>query len=124
MAENKRSDIAADYFYNGFNCCQAVLMAFSDKVNMSKEELAAIGKAMGRGMGGMKATCGALVAAGIVLGLEGKTPGYSKKVADEFENICGATVCSDLKGAKTGKVLTPCEKCVRTAAMLCDEAIK
>ena len=45
------------------NCCQAVLVAFADKLGKSENELLRLGSGFGSGMGTMEGTCGALVGA-------------------------------------------------------------
>lgn len=76
-------------------------------------------------MGGMEATCGALIGAGMIAGLKtggAKTLKYTKQIVEEFKKNCGAVRCRDLKGVDTGKVLCPwgkvlcpCDDCVRNA---------
>ncbi|MBQ4465064.1 MAG: C_GCAxxG_C_C family protein [Oscillospiraceae bacterium] len=97
------------------NCCQAVLLSYADVLELSEEQLTRLGKTFGAGMGGMQATCGALVGAGMVLGLLGGNMMQAKALHQEFETLCGASVCKDLKGVTTGKVLCPCDECVRNA---------
>ncbi len=97
------------------NCCQAVLLAYADALGMSEEELTKLGKTFGAGMGGMQATCGALVGAGMVLGLLGGSMPQAKALHQSFTELCGASVCQDIKGVRTGKVLCSCEDCVKNA---------
>ena len=102
-----------------YNCCQAVIKAFEDRTGLTDEQLKAIGSGFGGGMGCMKATCGALVGAGMVLGIanagKGRTGMKAKALLNDFEEKCGATICGELKGIKTGKVLCPCDQCVANA---------
>jgi hypothetical protein len=39
----------------------------------------------------------------------------------EFKAAAGATICRELKGVDTGKVLCACDDCVRIAAMLVEK---
>lgn len=41
-----------------------------------------------------------------------------------FERKCGATICKDLKGIGTGKVLCPCPECVRNAVLSLGEVLE
>ncbi len=41
------------------------------------------------------------------------TPITAAKMLKSFEQKSGATICKDLKGIETGKVLCPCDDCVR-----------
>ena len=114
-----RKTTAVDLKRQGCNCCQAVLLAYADIMQMDSEELMAPGASFGAGMGCMKATCGALVGAGMVLGIanagKGRTGMKAKALLNDFEEKCGATICGELKGIKTGKVLCPCDQCVANA---------
>lgn len=109
------------------NCCQAVLLAFQDKLGKSEEELLALGSGFGSGMGGMQGTCGALCGANIVMGLLNKSDTPTKQImrgmVDDFKDQAGATICGDLKGVKTGKVLCSCPDCVKIATDLAEKAL-
>ena len=117
-----RAERAVELKHNGCNCCQAVLLAFADQVNVDPETLRRLGAGFGIGMGNMKGTCGALIAAEMLMGLkeENRRPliGKARVLHDAFNAKCGATICEDLKGVKTGTVLCPCDDCVRCAAEL------
>ena len=52
-----RKEKAVELKHNGYNCCQAVLCAFADRLPLQEEELMRIGAAYGVGMGCMEATC-------------------------------------------------------------------
>ena len=122
-----RSLLAVNYKHNGKNCAQAVLLAYKDILNMDEETLLKIGAGFGVGFGSMEATCGALIAANIILGVlsDGKPSLMmeSKKMLNEFQASCKATICKDLKGRDTGIVLTPCDDCVRCAVELVGKRI-
>jgi len=108
-----------------YNCCQAVLVALADQTGMSVEQLLALGSGFGSGMGNMEATCGALIGAGMAasLKIKSRTGVYSRKLQEQFRASCGATLCKDLKGRDTGKVLCPCEDCVRNAVRAYSEIV-
>ena len=107
------------------NCCQAVLLAFEDKLPLDRDTLLALGSAFGSGMGGMKGTCGALTGAEMVLGLLGYRGSsmnkYSRELFAEFEARCGAAACIDIKGILTGHTLCSCEDCCGNAAAILEE---
>lgn len=65
---------------------------------------------------------GAVMVAGILTDGKG-TPRISKELVQNFERKCGATICKDLKGIGTGKVLCPCPECVRNAVLSLGEAL-
>ena len=100
------------------NCCQAVLVAYADRLGKSEGELMRLGSGFGSGMGTMEGTCGALVGAIMVSSLvaaPGAAMSNSRAIMSRFKELSGATVCRDLKGIGTGKVLCSCEDCVRNA---------
>ena len=113
-----RSELGAS-LKRSHNCCQAVLLAFEDKLPYDKEALLMLGSTFGSGMGGMMGTCGALIGAEMVLGILSKqTRGMnpvSRKLFQTFEEKCGASRCIDLKGVLTGHMLCSCEDCVKNA---------
>ena len=110
------------------NCCQAVLVAFADRLGKSEDELLRLGSGFGSGMATMEGTCGALVGAIMVSSLlspEGEARNNSRAIMSRFKELCGgATICRDLKGIGTGKVLCSCEDCVRNAVRAAGEALK
>ena len=118
-----KADLAASY-KRSMNCCQAVLCAYADELGADRETLCRLGAGFGSGMGTMGATCGALCGAQMVLGMSGKAPAMpqAKQLYRQFEARCGSTVCRELKGVGTGRVLCSCEDCVRNAAALVEEA--
>ena len=77
------------------------------------------------GMGCFEATCGALIAAEMVLGLK-KYEGRpiipaARTLHESFRQKCGATLCKELKGLDTGKVICPCDECVGNAVDILEE---
>ena len=110
------------------NCCQAVLVAFADKLCKSEDNLLRLGSGFGSGMATMEGTCGALVGAIMVSSLlspDGEARNNSRAIMSRFKELCGgATICRDLKGIETGKVLCSCEDCVRNAVLSAGEALK
>ena len=98
---------------HGFNCCEAVTAALTKDMNMV---IAAAG--FGGGMGNRQGPCGALVGAVIAAGKKTEGVGtvrVSRQLYDNFRERSGAVTCRELKGIDTGKVLCPCETCVRNA---------
>lgn len=102
------------------NCTQSVLKVFEDILPIDDETLMRLSAGYAAGMGCMESTCGALIGAVMVAGIvtDGKgTPRISKELVQNFKEKCGATICKDLKGIETGKVLCPCPECVRNAIL-------
>ena len=117
MTTQERKDYAAQR-KREMNCCQAVLVAFADKLGKDEDELLRLGSGFGAGMGTMEGTCGALVGAIMVSSLlsgNGEAMANSRSIMPRFKELCGATICRDIKGIDTGKVLCSCEDCVRNA---------
>ena len=127
MTTQERMDYAAQR-KKEMNCCQAVLVAFADKLGKSEEDLLRLGSGFGSGMATMEGTCGALVGAIMVSSLlspDGEARNNSRAIMSRFKELCGgATICRDLKGIETGKVLCSCEDCVRNAVRAAGEALE
>ena len=125
MTMQERMDYAARR-KSEMNCCQAVLVAFADKLGKGEDELLRLGSGFGSGMGTMEGTCGALVGAimaSSLLSPAGEAMKNSRAIMPKFKELCGATICRDLKGIGTGKVLCSCEDCVQNAVLSAGEAI-
>ena len=122
-----RAEKAVELKHSGHNCAQAVLAAFADETELDVETLKKLGASFGVGMGTFEATCGALCAAQMILGLK-KYSGRpvlsdAKELCMAFKSQCGSTRCSELKGFGTGKVLCPCDDCVRISAELLEKRL-
>ena len=118
---DSRAQIAAEKKRcNSHNCAQAILHTYADVAGISEEEAMSIAGAFGAGMGNMEGTCGALVGAGLVLGLANKDKVKSmrqmRQIMTQFQQRNGATQCKLLKGVGTKVVLRECPDCVADAA--------
>ena len=110
----------------GCNCAQAVVLSYADKLSLEEETLKKLAAGYGGGMGCMEGTCGALVGAVMAAGMltDGQGTGrYAREILLGFRERCGATICKDLKGVETGKVLCPCTECVRNAVLAAGAAL-
>ena len=118
-AEKKRT--------NNYNCAQAVICTYCDLCGLDEETAADLGGAFGSGMGNMEGTCGALVGAGMALGLLTKDRHLSrsrmKTVMEKFQARNGATRCRQLKGIDTGQVLRDCPDCVSDACEFLEQVL-
>ena len=45
-----KQEAAQAYFSKGYNCCQAVLVAFQEELGMTEEQAARLGSGMGGGV--------------------------------------------------------------------------
>ena len=122
-----KEEYAVTLKHNGYNCAQAVLCAFAEECGLEEDLLMKIGAAFCAGMGCMDATCGALCAAEILLGLR-KYDGKpvlrdAALIHREFTARCGASICRQLKGIDTGTVLCECDDCIRNAVRILSETV-
>ena len=123
-----RKFIAAEKKRSGkCNCAQAVIATYCDKCDIDEKQAMNIGHAFAVGMGNMEGTCGAIVGAGVVLGLVEKDKIKSQKgmrqIMEKFQTRNCATQCKLLKGIGTGCVLRECPDCVADACEFLEELI-
>ena len=128
MTIEERAELAVETFAAGKgNCTQSVLCAWEDKISVDHDTLMKLGAGYGAGMGCMQATCGALIGAVMAAGsvTDGKgTPRTARSILTSFQEKSGATICKDLKGVETGKVIRSCDDCVRDAVKFLEDALK
>lgn len=83
------------------NCTQAVLCTYCDYTGLDEETIKHVGNSFAVGMGNMEGTCGAIVGAGVVLGLatrdKAKAVRGMRQLMDKFQQRNGATQCRLLK---------------------------
>ena len=106
---------AMSLFKEGYNCSQAVVLAFEDRYDIDRETILKLSSSFGGGMGRLREVCGAVsgmfMVAGILYGydfpkdVERKTTHYERiqELAHEFEKINGSIVCRDLLKLPQGK---------------------
>ena len=137
---------AAELFVGGYNCAQAVMVAFCDVTGLDKDMAARMSSSFGGGMGRMREVCGAvsgmLMVAGYLYGYE--TPGDDKAkmehyrlvqaLAGKFREEMGSIVCREiLKNPPSDPNPTPrtpefyktrpCARMVALAARILEEYI-
>ena len=122
-----RVQAAADRHSRGYNCAQAVACTYADLAGVTEEDMFRLTSGLGLGMGCMEATCGALCGASMVMGLCNKsgkpTAAIMRDILHEFQEKAGATICKDLKGIETGKMLCSCDDCVRHAVRAAEQRL-
>ena len=126
--EKNRKLIASEKLQCGtHNCAQAIVSTYADLIGLDETTAKNVANAFGGGMGNMEGTCGALVGAGIVLGLATKDKAASRKgmrqIMMKFHERNGATQCKLLKGVGSGVVLRACSGCVSDAAEFLEEQL-
>ena len=94
----------------GYNCCQAVVLAYNDLFNIDDKMAAALSSGFGGGMGRMREVCGSVSGMVLLAGLmvpaddpsdkNGRTRNYAlvQDVAGEFRKMNGSIVCRELLG--------------------------
>lgn len=140
------SILAADLFLEGFNCAQAVAVAFTDVTGMDKKEAAKLAAPFGGGMGRMREVCGAvsgmLMVLGALYGYDNSDADTKKKetyqqvqaLAAQFKEENGSIICREIlknppsdpnPSPRTAEYYAkrPCARMVMTAARLMDEFI-
>lgn len=104
----ERDLYAAELFMKGYNCAQAVAMAFCDLTGLDESTTAKMASSFGGGMGRMREVCGAvsgmLMVAGILYGYDGPEEGPVKKahyelvqaLAAKFREQVGSIICREI----------------------------
>ena len=148
-AQSKYGQKAEDNFVNGYNCTQAVFLAFSDLYQMDTATAARLSSSFGGGMGRLREVCGAVsgmfLVAGMLYGydmpgdLEGKKEHYARiqQLARAYEEENGSIVCRELLRLDRKRDLPvpeertaeyykkrPCKKLVRMAAAIMEQYIE
>lgn len=103
-----RGEIAFRLFEQGYNCSQAVVLAFSDLLPIDRDVLAKTASSFGGGMGRLREVCGAVSGMFAVLGILYGYPGpetgdvklnhYARvqELAKQFEECSGSIICREL----------------------------
>ena len=150
----ERGERARAFFLEGYNCCQAVLLAFSDVLEANRlsdaETLKTVGSGFGGGFARMREVCGSFsgctILAGFISpaatpGLEARTANYAlvQEMAAAFrERNGGSIVCAELLGLREKKQegpipsarteefyrKRPCPEIIRNAAVIVAEKMK
>lgn len=64
----ERARCAMDYFKQGYNCSQSVVLAFQDIMGIDKEQLTTLACGLGGGMGRLREVCGTVGAIALMAG--------------------------------------------------------
>ncbi len=144
----ERKAKAMDYFTNGYNCSQSVVLAYSDILDVNTDILATISAPFGGGMGRLREVCGAVSGMFMVSGfiykandpmnLQAKKDNYQavQSLAKTFTESNGSIICRELLGlsvkkeeptpaARTNEYYAkrPCKELVGYAAQIVGEMI-
>ncbi len=111
VCEKSRGDRARELFREGYNCSQAVTLAFADELEargISREMAAGLASSFGGGLGRLREVCGCVSGMALVCGaLEGYTnpkaaaekQDHYKKIQElvtTFKNENGSYICREL----------------------------
>lgn len=100
----------------GYNCCQAVVLAYNDVFGIDDTMAAALSSGFGGGMGRMREVCGSVSGMVLLAGLlkpacdpsdkAARTGNYAlvQEVAGEFKAMNGSIICKELLGLTGGPV--------------------
>lgn len=94
----------------GYNCCQAVVLAYNDLFGIDDLTAASLSSGFGGGMGRMREVCGSISGMVLLAGLmrpaadpsvkAGRTGNYAlvQEMAGKFREMNGSIVCKELLG--------------------------
>lgn len=133
---NNRQKKASELHEKGYNCCQAVALAFADLLEQKDEMVYKLAEGFGAGMGGRDGVCGALSGAVLLAGLknsDGKLEGGSTKqetyqlsgaMYEAFEKKAGSVICRTIKGMDNQDIpLCSCDDCICMAVEIAQEVL-
>jgi C_GCAxxG_C_C family probable redox protein len=108
----ERTSQAVEFFKEGYNCAQAVSMAYADRYSIDVTTLKTLSAPFGGGMGRLNEVCGAVTGMFMVLGMEHPVTSSSndevgkalkkknydsvKRTGLQFKEKMGSYVCRDL----------------------------
>lgn len=142
-----RATKAAELFLEGYNCAQAVAVAFCDLTGLAPDVSAKLASSFGGGMGRLREVCGAvsgmLMVAGILYGYDNADAEETKKahytlvqeLAGKFREENGSIICRDIlknppsdpaPSPRTAEYYAqrPCARMVYSAAKIMDDYIQ
>lgn len=111
----ERARKAKQNFLDGYNCCQSVMLAFSDVFEADELTLSTIASGFGGGLARMREVCGTVSAIGMAAGfispavhpknMEERTANYAlvQELAGEFRKENGSIICAELLGLRSKK---------------------
>ena len=149
MMNDNKGDRAYENFLNGYNCTQAVTVAFAEELGLDEQTTARLSCGFGGGMGRMREVCGTF--SGIVMVLS-QLYGYSdpkdtaakkelyekiRALAAKFKEDNGSIICRELLGLEKAEESAapeprtaeyykkrPCPELCRYAATILEEFIR
>lgn len=119
-----RGQKAEEFFKNGYNCAQAVVMAFADVIGGDTQAYLRLSSSFGGGIGRLREVCGAFSGSCMVAGLlrgydnengvdKGSHYALIQRLALKNKLQNGSIICKELLGATVN--LSSADPSVRTA---------
>jgi C_GCAxxG_C_C family probable redox protein len=114
-----KGELAKINFESGYNCTQAVVLAFCDDLGFDKRTALMLSQPFGAGMGRLREVCGTVSAMNIILGLSRGSDNPSdraakaqlykevQQLAEKFRQDNGSIICRELLGLRTKGADTP-----------------
>ncbi|MGI5893411.1 MAG: C-GCAxxG-C-C family protein [Candidatus Merdivicinus sp.] len=144
--EKRKAELAQQYFEQGYNCCQSVVLAFAPEMGISEQTATLLTAGMGGGVGRLREICGAISGSALVLGMmhgstdpndrDRKAALYAEiqRLAKDFAEQHGSYICRDLLGLPEGSdqpkpeartpeyyAKRPCAKLIHDAAAILEQ---
>lgn len=144
-----RREAAMENFKKGYNCSQAIVLAFADMLPVDRTLLLRLASSFGGGMGRLREVCGSVsgmfMIAGLLYGYDGPETGQIKaehyagiqELAKRFEEKHGTIICREMLGlsvrhdvpipeARTAEYYKkrPCAEIIGDAAEILDQYIR
>ena len=108
---------ARAFFKQGYGCCQSVVMAYSDIVELPEETIARLVCGLGGGVARQREVCGCVSAMAIVAGAlrpalscrDDRAANYVlvQEMSRRYREANGSIVCREILGLRTGAVESP-----------------
>ncbi len=142
-----KREIAMQNFRSGYNCAQAVAVAFADEMGIDTDTAAKLASSFGGGMGRLREVCGTVTGMFLVVGMikgycdpkavQDKKDHYAlvQDIAAKFREKNGSIICRELLGgtpstnpvpeARTAEYYKkrPCVELVGDAAEMLEELL-
>lgn len=108
-----RKEKGMELFMQGYNCSQAVVLAFADVIGVDQDQVARLSASFGGGLARLRHVCGTVSGMSMVAGMltassdpkdtQKKKENYEtvQRLAKEFEKRNGSIICRELLGLGT-----------------------
>ena len=109
MTIEERVKLAEEKHHSGYNCAQAVLCSYSDKLGIDEETLFRLSEGFGAGMADMQGTCGAATGMYMIAGALGSSGAIEKGMTKgrTYQTVKGLTAAFDEKNGFDGYMAKP-----------------